>query len=459
MKRAKKTGILKKKPASERSAKKSKKYAAILVVSLIVIILASLTILGIGGIFNSVPNSGMWELGDESMAPVDKVSGKVNILILGVDNEGLRTDTIIVASYDATNGTINMLSIPRDTRMYIASKYRKINEAHAITQSNGKIKGPAGTIDAVTRLTGIPINYYVEFSFKAFRDTIDALGGINFDVPQRMSYQDPVQDLNINLSKGYQLLDGDKAEQLVRFRRYPEGDIKRVKVQQEFIQAVIDQKLNVQIVTKLPELYKALSDNVQTNLSLTDVIKYANSIVDIDKENVAMYSLPGQYSGSEYKASYWLPDMREIKLLVQNTFGYETKDITSGKPIANVVYGTHTTETLNPDDVVVLEQDKHKTSASDNSTSKTSESTYKEQNTEKTDSEEKKQASTNNTNKTNSSNSSDDEKEGTKQEPDIITEPESKEEEPEITEAPEVPVVKPLEGMESSKDFVRPGAN
>ena len=452
MKRARKNSFFfNKKRDSVKSENKTKKYAVILLVTLLVIVFASLFILGIGGLFNS--HSDIWELEEEIMAPVDKVSGKVNVLLLGVDKEGLRTDTIIVASYDATNGTVNMMSIPRDTRMYIASKHRKINEAHAISQSNGKIKGPAGTIDAVTRLTGIPINYYVEFSFEAFRETIDALGGVNFDVPQRMRYQDPTQGLSINLSKGYQLLDGDKAEQLVRFRQYPEGDIKRVKVQQEFIKAVIDQKLNIQIVTKIPELYKTLSENIKTNLSLTEIVKYANSLVDINKENIAMYELPGQYSGSEYKASYWLPDMKEIKLLVQNTFGYDTKNITSGKPISNAVYGTHTNETLNPDEVVVLEQDKHKPPVYDNSSLNTSSTTDNdEDDTGNVEDEEDKDLE-DQTTRPNSS-TSEDNGDNKKKETEVLEEPKS-----EKDSKTEQPTVKPLEGMESSEEFVRPGAN
>ena len=123
--------------------------------------------------------------------------------------------------------------------------------------------GAQGSVEAVTRLTGIPINYYVEFGFEAFRDTIDALGGVYYDVPQNMNYDDPAQDLHIHLTKGYQLLDGDKSEQLVRFRRYPEGDIKRVEVQLNFIKTVAEQKMNSAIITKLPELYKALSKNIK----------------------------------------------------------------------------------------------------------------------------------------------------------------------------------------------------
>ncbi len=444
--------LLEKRQALEkknRKIKQRKKYAAIFSVSLVVIIVVSLLTLSLGGLFDK-------EIIEE-IEPVDEVSGKVNALILGVDKEGLRTDTIIVASYDATKGIVNMLSVPRDTRMYIGSKYQKINSAHAITGSNGKIKGPNGTIDAVTRLTGIPINYYVEFSFEAFRDTIDALGGVYFDVPQTMKYRDQTQGLNINLSPGYQLLDGDKAEQLVRFRQYPLGDIKRVEVQQQFIKALAEQKLNAQIITKLPDIYKALSKNVKTNFNLGDAVKYANSLVNIDINNIVMHELPGEYSGSEYTASYWLPDMKEIKLLVQNTFGYDTKDITSGKPITGAVYGKTTTEILTPEEVVVLERDKHKPPVvnDEKTTDKEEDKEDKEDKIkDKEEGDEKKES----VQKPISSKPS--------KRPNTITDDKKEEEEEtppvenkEPDEEQEPPRIKPIEDINKTEDFVRPGAN
>lgn len=323
---------------SKNKKKKSsvKKRAVIFSVSLIVILLASVLALCMGGMFGSrLGNDG----DDEYIEPVDELTGKVNVLILGVDNEGLRTDTMIVASFDTDENTVNMLSIPRDTRMYVGSKYQKINAAHAISKKGGKIAGPDGSIEAVTRLTGIPINYYVEFSFKAFRDTIDALDGIYYNVPQNMNYDDPTQDLHIHLKEGYQLLDGDKSEQLVRFRSYREGDIKRVGVQQEFIKAVADQKLNASIVAKVPELYKVLSSNVKTNLKIGDITKYANALLNLNLENMITYQLPGDYSGDEYKASYWLCNMNETRKLVETVFGYDTTYTTIDKPINGAVYG------------------------------------------------------------------------------------------------------------------------
>lgn len=269
------------------------------------------------------------DAGEELVIPVDKATGKVNVLLAGVDADEMRTDTIIVASYDLDNGTVNMLSVPRDTRMYIGKKWQKINSAYSIS-SNGKMKGVQGTIEAVTRLTGIPINYYVVFSCEAFRNTIDALGGVEFDVPQRMYYQDPAQDLYIDLQAGRQHLDGDKAEQLVRFRKYPGGDIDRVKVQQQFVKAVAEQKLKLEIITKLPEIYKVLKEDVKTNFTIADIAKYIPNLKELSAENVTMYQLPGTFSGSEYKASYWLANMTELKELIETVFEYDASGIMTG---------------------------------------------------------------------------------------------------------------------------------
>lgn len=257
----------------------------------------------------------------EQLAPVDKASGKINVLLLGVDMAGLRTDTIIVASYDLDENKINMLSVPRDTRMYIGSRYQKINAAHALSQKGG-IKGPQGSIEAVTRLTGIPINYYIEFNFSTFRDVVDALGGVDFYVPRDMNYEDPVQDLYIHLKEGQQHLDGDKAEQLVRFRRYPEGDIARVRMQQSFLQAVAEQKLNTSIIEKIPDLYKTFKEDIKTNFTLVDIMKYLPNVKELSSDSITMFQLPGNYNDTDYGASYWICNMTEMKKLVSENFGY-----------------------------------------------------------------------------------------------------------------------------------------
>lgn len=276
-------------------------------------------------VFNLIPNTDEMLSEDaivsEQLSPVDKASGKINILLLGVDMAGLRTDTIIVASYDLDENKINMLSIPRDTRMYVGSRYQKINAAHAISQKGG-IKGPQGSIEAVTRLTGIPINYYIEFNFSTFRDVVDALGGVDFYVPRDMNYEDPVQDLYIHLKEGQQHLDGDKAEQLVRFRRYPEGDIARVRMQQSFLQALAEQKLNSSIIEKIPDLYKTFKEDIKTNFTLVDIMKYLPNVKELSSDSISMFQLPGNYNDTDYGASYWICNMTEMKKLISENFGY-----------------------------------------------------------------------------------------------------------------------------------------
>ena len=298
----------------------TKKKITIFIISLIVIVAASVFMLGMGGMFTGYDDV-------DEIVEVEKETGKVNFLLVGIDKEASLTDTIMVASYDLDENKVNILSIPRDTRMYVGSRYQKLNSAYSI-RKDGKKKGINGTIEAVSRLTKLPINYYVEFSLTAFRDTIDALGGVNFDVPQNMNYDDPEQGLSIHLKKGYQLLDGNKAEQLVRFRNYPMGDIDRTKVQQSFVKALAEQKLNLSIIEKVPELYKTISKNLKTNLEFGDVAKYALSLPDLTAENVNLYGLPGIPNSIDYGASYWIPDMPALKELVEVTFGYDADGAT-----------------------------------------------------------------------------------------------------------------------------------
>ena len=314
---------------ARRKDSKVKKRLAVFFASFFTVILAFFVVLGFHGVLFPIAEIGDEVIDESYVEPVDKATGKANVLILGVDKDGLRTDTIIVASYDLDANQINMLSIPRDTRMYIGGRYQKINAAHSLTQ-NGKIKGPQGSIEAVTRLTGIPINYYVEFSTSAFRNTIDALGGVDLYVPQRMKYSDPAQDLYIDLQEGYQHLDGDKAEQFVRFRKYPRGDIQRVEAQQSFVKALIEQKLNAGILTKIPDLFKTLQNDIDTNLTIMDAMKYLPNLKELSAENIHMYQLPGDFSGAEYEASYWLVNVTELKNLIANTFGYDASNITTG---------------------------------------------------------------------------------------------------------------------------------
>ena len=371
-----------------RVKKKKKKFSAkkriaIFSVSLVALVVVFMAAMGFSGLFSP---TGVDDTDtEETVVKVDKETGKINILLIGIDKDGLHTDTIMIASYDLDNDKVNILSIPRDTRMYVGGRYQKINCAYAITK-NGKRNGVNGTIEAVSRLTAIPINYYIEFTFETFREVVDALGGIDFDVPQNMNYDDPYQNLHIHLTKGYQHLDGDKAEQLVRFRKYPMGDIDRVKVQQRFIKAFAEQKLNSSIIGSLPDLFKVLQKDVKTNFKASDVAKYAVNLMDLSSENVAAYSLPGMSDSESYGASYWIPDLAQTKTLIEETFGYDASKITIHSPDGKSV--TKDVKKVTPKETETEKtENTEKPSKTDSSTSKTGSNTAKtESGTAKNDS-------------------------------------------------------------------------
>ncbi|MBQ7974696.1 MAG: LCP family protein [Clostridia bacterium] len=279
----------------------------------------------------------------------EELDGKINVLFLGLDESELRTDCIMIASYDMEFKQVRILSIPRDTRMHIGSRYQKINAAHAIRASHGEAIGAQGTVEAVTRLTGIPINYYVELPFNAVEECIDIIGPVTFDVPDLggdgvgMVYDDPVQDLHINIKPGVQELDGEQVVHLLRYRKgnyikgktrtYKNGDVERISVQQDFVKALIDQKLNAKLIADIPLLFNQVSKSLKTNLSFKDVVRYAPSLTGFDagmEESIKMWTLPGA-SGDINGVSYYICDLEETKRLVEEEFGFDASGITDGR--------------------------------------------------------------------------------------------------------------------------------
>ena len=258
---------------------------------------------------------------DDILAPLE--DGKINVLLAGVDEDGLRTDAIMVASYDVNDGKI-----------YLTNKKatRKINAVHALVSEDDKKKilGVQATAEAVTQLTGIPINYYVEFSFLSIDHLFDTLGGVVYDVPdvegkgRGMNYDDPYQNLHIHLKPGVQTLTGNQVQQFLRYRKsnYRVGtgsDTDRVKRQQEFIKAVVDQKLNMTIIPKIPGIFSQLSKEIKTNISKSDITKYIRHFKKLSAENIRSFSLAGE-NKIVGGASYFVCDLAATKALISENF-------------------------------------------------------------------------------------------------------------------------------------------
>ncbi len=259
-------------------------------------------------------------------------------LVMGIseDIEAELTDTIMLCAYYPNEQKVSILSIPRDTFVgnstSNADSYDKIN---ALYQTS-----PEKTLEAVRNLTGIDVRNYVVISNNALRDVVDAIGGVNFDVPINMNYDDWGQKLHIHLEKGYQLLDGDKAEQLVRFRHNNDGttypseygtqDIGRMRTQREFLKAAATQILSGNNIFKIDDIMQVVFENIETNLKMEDIIKYVPSATEFNPENIQSEMLPGvaDYIGV---LSFYVNDEEETNALVSSLFGLTEEQIEANK--------------------------------------------------------------------------------------------------------------------------------
>ncbi|GIW22138.1 MAG: hypothetical protein KatS3mg068_1145 [Candidatus Sericytochromatia bacterium] len=261
----------------------------------------------------------------------------LNILVMGsdisyyrgkvIEDAPTRTDTMIFVNINPSKKQINMLSIPRDTRILIPGKnyYDKINSAYAIG-------GEQLARQVVSNLVGMPIHHYVILKVNALINIIDILGGIEIDVEKDMKYKDDTAKLYIDLKKGKQLLDGKKAHAYVRFRHDEIGDIGRVQRQQKFINALTLKLMNPTIFTKIPELVKEVKKNLITDMSYSKMLKIAYFAKNLERENIKMVMLPGEFY-NRHGISYWKIDEYNFKELINERF---PESIYADKNIDNI---------------------------------------------------------------------------------------------------------------------------
>ncbi|HEY5583979.1 MAG TPA: LCP family protein [Ruminiclostridium sp.] len=235
-----------------------------------------------------------------------KKNDPMNFLVLVGDQSSGNTDSMLVANYNPDSTQISIVTIPRDTKVKLKNNILpKINAAYAA--GGRKHEGAIYSSQIVSNLTGININYYVHVNISSIKEITDMLGGVYFDVPTDMKYSDPTQDLYIDLKKGYQLLDGDKVEQLLRFRKpsggnyttelkqyYDGSDIKRTEMQVKFIKAFISQKLNIQNLPKFNSVINYAFKNIITNMTLTDALKLTAGFIKVSSDNFNSFRLEGE---------------------------------------------------------------------------------------------------------------------------------------------------------------------
>ncbi|MBQ4631355.1 MAG: LCP family protein [Clostridia bacterium] len=248
----------------------------------------------------------------------------INVLMVGLDKDETRTDVIMIAQYNFTDNTVKFLHIPRDT--YVEKRGdKKINSSYGAG-------GIENTIKDIEKLVNIDIEKYVIINISGFREVIDEVGGVDFDVPQRMKYTDKYQDLYIDLNPGFQHLDGDKAEQLVRFRSYPEGDLKRIEVQISFIKEAMKQ-ISAKCKNGEADLSKIISSAmgmVTTNFTTLEAGKYAPHMLKTDVDNVKSVRLAGEARNIK-GISYFVADDEENERIVNEYFTPNNTEVDFGE--------------------------------------------------------------------------------------------------------------------------------
>lgn len=223
---------------------------------------------------------------------------KMYCLLLG-ESDAL-TDTIMIAEYDPQNQQASLLSIPRDT--FIGDNK---NQATASEKINSVCQlGVERVIKEINELTGLNIEYYLKVDTDAFKALVDAIGGVTFDVPIDMKYDSYSQKLHIDLKAGVQVLDGEKAEQVVRFRHNNDGttypyeygmeDLGRMKTQRNFLKELAKQTLKVENIFKINQIIDIANEYVKTNLDFNTIKDYVPYIVEFNVGNLKTEQLPGE---------------------------------------------------------------------------------------------------------------------------------------------------------------------
>lgn len=245
---------------------------------------------------------------EDDVVPANTTAGHrddcYTFLIAGKDKAAGLTDTVMVGMLDTTKKTLRFVSIPRDTAVNVSYSPKKINQYYAAAVNNGK-DGVEALIAGVEKLVGYRVDSYAIFDVDVFVELVDTMGGVNFDVPIDMDYDDPAQDLYIHVKKGYQKLSGYDTMCVFRYRStYANGDIGRLDVQHDLLKAIASQCLSLGNIPNIKKLVDIYEENVITNLSAGNVMFYVQEFLKLDEDNISFETIPANYSGTKNGISY-----------------------------------------------------------------------------------------------------------------------------------------------------------
>ena len=248
---------------------------------------------------------------EEDPEPYDRDEYKFTFIMFCNDDVGGNTDVIMVATFDATNYTLNVVSIPRDTMSNVSWSSKKANAIRANRriqfrgQDDAEEKAMQATIESFADILGFEVDYWFNVDMKAFVTLVDAVGGVDYYIPSNMEYHDNEQNLHISYKQGMKHgITGKQALEILRFRRYASGDIARISNQQGFLKAAAEQIIAKRNSINVVDLANIFINNVKTNLSLNHLIWIGKELLKMDSGDIEFKTMPGNYVDSVDGVSY-----------------------------------------------------------------------------------------------------------------------------------------------------------
>lgn len=276
-----------------------------------------------------------------NVAKSGRKEGYYTFLVAGQDVISGSTDTMILVSYDTKNKEIHAISLLRDTMINTSASSKRLNSVYTRNRGDKSLpedqrveNGMTALKKEVSKLTGIYPDFYVMVQWEAVGELVDAIGGVYFEVPFDMDYDDPAQDLHIHQKAGYRLLDGEDAMEVIRFRKNNDfsislGDSGRTEIQRDFLVAVLEECLQPDVLLKLPTLANIFLENVDTDLSVGNILAFAELAIGMDPEtDVTIVSMP--WTGVWYNgASMVVPIEDELLEILNDGINPYVDDIQS----------------------------------------------------------------------------------------------------------------------------------
>lgn len=262
-------------------------------------------------------------------------SGVYNFLILGYDRASDNSDVMMIVNFNTNTGSVSIMQIPRDTYVENDTNSHKINVAYAAYykralnagDANPELAGLEKVAAFLEQNLCINIHYQAVMDLDGFRNIVDIIGGVDVDIPEDMYYEDPEQDLYINFKAGVNHLDGEHAEQFVRFRSgYLQADIGRVNAQKIFMTAFIRTVKEELTVDKVAKLVDEIMSNIDTNITAKDMVYFAKKVLSVDLGNITMMTMPG-IDAYVNKVSYYVMNRPLTLESINNYFNVYNIDI------------------------------------------------------------------------------------------------------------------------------------